>query len=90
MSDKIPTVMPVHKLENYVDLCHYMELMHDRCITRNLQAAGLGGYDPEQELMVYGDLDANALLGPDSLLMACLKMVADNVRQVINYFFSRI
>lgn len=65
------------------DLLRHLELMHDRCITRNLQAAGLGGLDAQQEKLIYGNLDPNArMITGESVLIAVIKNVKDVEAQV--------
>ena len=55
--------------------------MHDRCISRNLKAAGLGGVDNEDEF--YGRLDANAQMETgESLLVATIQRIHDEEKQV--------
>uniref|UniRef100_A0A915JLK0 Uncharacterized protein n=1 Tax=Romanomermis culicivorax TaxID=13658 RepID=A0A915JLK0_ROMCU len=74
-----------HAIKNFDHLMINLELMHDRCITRNLQAAGLGGLEPDQEDAIYGHLDPNAVMSEtgDSMLIATIKLVESVEKMVL-------
>lgn len=68
-------------LRSQEELERHLELMHDRCISRNLKAAGLGGVDNEEEF--YGRLDANAQMETgESILLATIERIHDEEKQV--------
>lgn len=59
-------------LKSMTELQQHLELMHDRCIARNLRAAGLGGFEVEDEV-IYGVLDANAhMVTGETMLVATI------------------
>lgn len=72
-------------IRDYSQLQHRLEMMHDRCIARNLRAAGLGGYESENDNTVYGVLNPNARMSTgEPMLIGAIIYVHDPDRQVRN------
>lgn len=69
-------------LKDMNELKQHLELMHDRCIARNLRAAGLGGFEADEEV-IYGVLDPNAhLITGETMLTATVLYIKEADRLV--------
>lgn len=73
-------------LKDMDDLRRNLELMHDRCIARNLRAAGLGTFEAIDECTVYGKLTTKARMidTGESMLWAVINRVHDVDKQVFS------
>lgn len=85
--DSNPEAPPVpidpHVVQDATDLQRRLEMMHDRCIARNLRAAGLGGYEADQDDAIYGVLDPNARMATgEPMLIGTMLCIEDQDRQV--------
>uniref|UniRef100_A0A914UVQ8 ANK_REP_REGION domain-containing protein n=1 Tax=Plectus sambesii TaxID=2011161 RepID=A0A914UVQ8_9BILA len=74
---------PPKELQDMDELRRHLELMHDRCIARNLRAAGLGTFEAVDEKKVYGMLSSNARMADtgESMLWAVINRVHDVDKQ---------
>lgn len=79
---------PGVELKDMEELRRHLELMHDRCIARNLRAAGLGTFEAVDEQKVYGMLSSKSRMADtgESMLWAVVNRVHDIDRQVIASF----
>lgn len=67
-----------------VDLESLLERLHDRCVARNLRAAGLGGINTVEEEKIYGRLDPNMrMANGDPVLHATIDFCANPQLQVV-------
>lgn len=72
-------------LKDMTELQQHLELMHDRCIARNLRAAGLGGFEVEDEV-IYGVLDANAHMASGETMLTATILYLKEPDRLVNHF----